>query len=209
MADDIGGKLGRLWRGLKDKTTETVARQEAAFVRGKVAATAVSDGAGNVIVEAGHRIDDRVIQRAEAAGKLHALTLAVSSAQVQDLKEKARESYGSSVDGREAHAVNTIEEFAEARRYVGQRIGMDVTDVRGNVIIAAGKKLDDADVRLAREANLLSALIFAAQQAPPPEAETAAPAAAESDYKSTATQTPIRRGSLPLVKPEDRAGKGP
>jgi hypothetical protein len=206
MADDIGGKLGRLWRGLRDKTTETVARQEAAFVRGKVAASAVTDDAGSVIVEAGHRIDDRIIQRAEAAGKLHALALAVSSAQVQDLKEKARETYGNSMDGREAHAVNTIEDSVEARRYVGRRIGMDVTDTRGTVIVPAGKKLDEGDVRLAREANLLSALIFAAQQAPPAEEEMAAPTAA--DYKPSTTQAPVRRGSLPLVKPEDHKPKG-
>jgi len=204
MPDDIGAKLGRLWRGVRDKTAETVARQEATFVRGKVAATSVSDDSGNVIVEAGRLIDESIIQRAEAAGKLHALALAVGSAQVQDFKEKARESYSNTAEGREAHSVNSVEAYADARRYIGRRAGVDVTDVRRNVVVPAGKKIDEADVRLAREASLLSALIFSAQQAPPPEAEKpAAPEATATQYAPSTPQAPKRRGSLPLVNPKD------
>src|ERR1041385_853196 len=99
MADDLKQQISNLWSGFKKKAADTVAQQEASFVRGKVAASAVLDDAGGVIGEAGHRLDDDVIERATAAGKLHALTSAVASAQAQDLREKVQTRYDASEEG--------------------------------------------------------------------------------------------------------------
>src|SRR5437764_620970 len=82
-----------------------------------------------LIVEAGHPIDDAVIERANASGKLHAVAAAAASAQAQDLKEKAKEAYERTQDGQEAKSLSSVEDFVEARRYLGRVAVMDVTDV--------------------------------------------------------------------------------
>lgn len=209
MADDIGRQIGRFFQGLRQKTTETVQRQEEAFVRGKIAGTAVLDESGDLIVDAGHRIDDTIIARAQAAGKLHALAMAVGTGQVQDLKERASDHFGATPDALENRSLNSVDDYIEARRYIGRTAGVDVTDIRGNIIVPAGKEIKDDDVRLAREAGQLSALVYSAQQPAPPKSETesARPAANET-YRPVIPQTVQRRASVPLVMPDpDEEGK--
>jgi hypothetical protein len=211
MADDLGGQLGRFWRGLRQKTADTVARQEAAFARGKIAGTAVLDDAGEMIVDAGHPIDDAVIERAAVAGKLRALAVSAGMAQVQDAREKARDHLAQTLDGREARALDSVDDYVAARRYVGRTAGVDVTDIRGNVIVPAGKEIKEEDVRLAREAGLLSALVYSAQQAAPvptPPA-VAEPERADEEFRSQTLAVPQRRSSLPLVSPPDSPDRGP
>jgi hypothetical protein len=203
MSDDLGKQIGKLWKGFRDKTAETVARQEAAYVRGKIAGTTITDDAGNVIVDAGHRIDDAAIQRAEKTGKLHALIASVSSAQFQDLKEKAKDQMDHSQDGTESRNFNSIEEYAKARIYVGHIAGVDVTDIRGAVLIPAGTEISENDVRAAREAGLLSALVYAAQQ---PYTAPEPPPTVDGDGTPTKPAAkaagPTKRASLPFVNPD-------
>src|SRR3989442_1335750 len=135
MSDDLGKQIANLWSGLRKKATETVAQQEAQYVRGKVAAKPVSDDEGNLIVDAGRRIDEDVIERAQAAGKMHALLAAAVTAQAQDVREQVRKHYDSTPDGQEAQSLAPSEEYLEARRYIGRIAGVDITDIRGNVII--------------------------------------------------------------------------
>lgn len=164
MGRGFFGQLNRLVKDVTERTGGALSRQQAALVRGKVAGRQVTDDHGNLLVDSGHVIDDAVIDRAAAAGKMAQLVVAAGSARMQDLKEAAQTQMGKTQGGQEARALDSVEEYAEARSYVGRYVGMDVTDVRGNVIIETGRKLSDEDVRTAREMGLLSALIFAAQQ---------------------------------------------
>jgi len=202
----FGGQLGRFFHDIKEKATETVARQEAAFARGKIAGSRVQDDEGNIIVDAGHVIDEAAIARAERAGKLGALVMSAGTAQVQDLREKASDTLANTQDGREARNLDSVDEFRDAMAYVGRYTGVDVTDIRGGVVVPAGKKIEADDVRAARDAGLLSAFIYSAQQGHMPE--PAAPYKQDTAaYTPQQTTAPPKRVSLPLVGPETKPPK--
>lgn len=204
MAEGFFGKAASLFGGLKQKAADTVAQQEANFVRGQVAGTEVRDDVGFVLVDAGQMIDDQVIERARAAGKIHKLVGAVTKAQTQDVREKIGTQWEKTQDGKEAAALNSAEDYAEARRYVGRVVGVDVTDIRGTVLVAAGQRLKEDDVRVVREAGQLGALLFAMQQ-PYVVPENAAPAAEASVEKPTLPTPPVssRLPSLPRMSDEE------
>lgn len=164
MYEEPVSPLTRFWHGIRKKTADTVGRQAVGFVRGRVAGTTLVDGTGNVVVEAGQLIDDEVITRAEEAEILGALAASAIMAQAQDLQEKASDHFGKTAQGRENWALNTAEAYAEARHYLGYVTGVDVTDIRGEIVIPAGKKLEEDDIRAAREADQLAALIYSVQQ---------------------------------------------
>ena len=79
---------------------------------------------------------------------------------------------------------------------------MDVTDIRGKVIVPEGKRIDAEDVRAARDENLLSSLIYSSQQGKAP-APQPSPLANESGYQAPKPAAPARRAALPLVGPDD------
>ena len=188
-----------------DKAAEAVSDQQASFVRGKVAGKTVMDDSGVVIVEAGHVIDDSAIERAASAGKMHLLTSTVVTAKAQDFKEKAQDAFAQTDSGQENRSLNSVDQYVEARRYIGRYTGMDVTDIRGAVLIPMGKQINDQDVAFARESGQLGALIYAAQQ-PLPEGfleAREAEAAAEPLYKPQGASTYHRPKPLPLVGPDD------
>lgn len=195
MSDDLKKQVSKFWSGLRQKATDAMAGQEVSLVRGKTAARAVLTDSGEIIVDAGHRIDDAVIERARAAGKLHTLVAAAVSSQAQDLKEKARTYYNSTPEGTEAHSMATQDSYLQARQYIRYTAAIDVTDLRGNVIVPAGKQIDDEDVRAARDANLLAALIYSAQQSPPPGPMAASPPTAPPPK----VQAPVHRTARPLT----------
>jgi hypothetical protein len=170
--------LAGWWHNLRERATQAVADQEVAFARGKVAGVAVTDDAGQLLVDAGQRIDEAVIARAKQAGKIAALAAAAVAAQKQDLKENIQAHRARTESGQEALYLGSVEEYREARTYLGRTLTMDVTDIRGNVVVASGKTLDDEDIRRARDAGLLSALLVVAEQAlpPAPNANTTSPA---------------------------------
>jgi hypothetical protein len=183
----MGGILGQLNRLVKDvsqRTSDALSKQQAALVRGKVSGKQVFDDEGTLLVDAGHIIDDSVIQHASDAGKLSQLVMAAGAARVQDFREAAQDKIDRTGGGQEARYLDSVEEYGAARGYIGKYAGVDVTDVRGNVVIPTGKKINEDDVRIAREAGLLSALVFAAQQPyTPPEPEPE-PARARGPFES-------------------------
>lgn len=208
----FGGQLGKFIKDIREKAGETVARQEAAFVRGKIAGTMVQDDEGAIIVDAGHFIDEAAIARAERAGKLGALVMSAGTAQVQDLREKASDTLGNTQDGREARNLDSVDENREAMTYVGRYTGVDVTDIRGNVVVPAGKKIGAEDVHKAREAGLLSALIYSGKQgratAPGETSSTdTTSAAGGAEYAAQQPTTRPKRASLPLVGPDKKPDK--
>ncbi|MGC8668641.1 MAG: hypothetical protein ACP5VE_11060 [Chthonomonadales bacterium] len=200
--DDPGEQPHRaFWSGLKKKLQEAVAKQEAAIVLGKVAGKTVTDDEGRVIVEAGHVIDERSVEHAAKSGKLHALAAAAATALAQDLKEKAQETYIRTDEGREARSLDTVEDALQARAFLGRVLSTDVTDIRGNVIVPAGKPLEEADIRAAREAGQLQALIYVAKQSPS-GSRLAQPSSSPSAQKTPSHQSPPEPPKpLPLVLP--------
>jgi len=133
-----------------------------------VAGVTVTGDGGEVLVDAGQRIDDTILDRARRVGKIGAVAASAVSAQTQDLKESLHSHYAHSESGREKRLLESVDEYREARNYLGRSLTMDVTDVRGNIVVPSGKALDDEDVRAARDAGLISALLAAAEQAPAP-----------------------------------------
>jgi hypothetical protein len=136
---------------------------------------------------------------------------AVAMAQVQDLKEKAETAIDQTDEGREARNVGSVDEYVLARRYIGRIAVIDVTDIRGRIVVPAGKEIGDEDVRRAREAGQLSALIYSAQQPQPPRpVRRAAPGPQEHEEDSAEARVhdadQKRRATLPFVPPP---GKDP
>lgn len=156
------------WEGLKSKASQAFFNQQAGFARGRIAGVTVVDDAGRTLIEAGQRIDDDVIAKAKKAGKIAALAASAMKAQTQDLKEKVGAHYSRTEAGQEALLLGSVEEYREARRYVGRTLTMDVTDIRGNVVASSGKELDEEDIRRVRDAGLLAAFLVAAQDSLPP-----------------------------------------
>jgi hypothetical protein len=205
MSDDIHHQVAKLWQGFRKRAVDSVTRQTIALVRNRVAGVPVVDDAGNLIVDAGHRIDDEVIERAQAAGKLQALVAAALKAKTQDLQEKTGEMLDNLPEHREARWLATAEEAAETRRYIGRIAGIDVTDVRGTVIVPAGKRITEEDVGKTREAGLLAALRYSAQQPQPEAPASAEPEQAGSPFGSPLAEfpPPRQRPTLPLLTPDE------
>ena len=172
---DFKSKMSGFLSGLKRAAGDAVETQEIALARGKSASKPVYTDAGVMIVDTGREIDDDVIEMARKHGKLSALAASAVASRAQDFREKARNIYGATPEGVEAHSMASSEQYLEARHYIGRIAAVDVTDLRGNIIVPAGRKIEDEDVRNAREADQLGSLIFSAQQSPPPQPMAAAP----------------------------------
>lgn len=168
MADDRDKPSGGLWNRLRNKASDMVARPGAALVRGKIAARDVFDDSGKLLVGAGREIDDTVIEKATAAGQMPAIMAAAAAAQGQDIREKLQGGYGRTTEGQERRNLADSDDYIEARRYIRSIAGVEVTDIRGNVLVPAGKAIEDEDVRRVREAGQLAALIYSAQQSSQP-----------------------------------------
>ena len=168
MSDDLKSRIGNLWSGFRKKASDVVAQQGIGLVRGRVAAKDVTDDAGNVLVGAGHRVDDAAIERVNAAGKMPALVAAVTTARTQDLQERIKAGYEDTSEGQGARNLADSEQYLEARNYIQYVAAIEVTDIRGAILVPAGKVIEDEDVRTVREAGQLAALIYSAQQSGPP-----------------------------------------
>ncbi len=186
-------KTGWLQR-MFGKAGDALERQQEAVSLGKVAGKSVTDDAGGLIVDAGQTIDEATIARARAAGKLSALAGAAIAAHAQDVKEKLSHEYQKTDTGREAQLLDSVEEYAEAQRYTGRVLSMDITDTRGNVVLAAGTELDADNIRTARDAGLISTLLVVAEQSP---------AAGARAYEAPIKSAPVNRPQKTLLNDPD------
>jgi hypothetical protein len=207
MAEEEAKGPAHWWEGLRSKASHAVADRQAAFARGRVAGVTVTDDAGRTLVEAGQRIDDDILAQARQAGKIAALAASAMKAQAQDIKEKAQAQYARTEAGQEAQVLESVEDYREARRYLGRMLTLDVTDIRGNVVVASGKVLDDADLRRAREAGLLSALLAAAQRSLPagPDGNVVSPLPSPA---SSPRRAPVLLAGPDDKEEEEGEGKG-
>lgn len=172
MAQDESKGIAGWWHGLKNKASQVVGDQQADFAHGKVAGVTVTDDAGNVLVEAGQRITDEVLAQAKRTGKIPALAASAMKGQGQDLKEQVQTQYARTDSAQEARLLDTVEEYSQSRRYLGRVLTMDVTDIRGNIIVPSGKTLEEEDVRRARDAGQIGAFLAAAEQSLPGSSDT-------------------------------------
>lgn len=191
-------KSGGWLAGLRNKASAAIEKQQAAFALGRVAGTTVMDSQGKTVVEAGQRIDEAVLERAYQTETVAAVSASALEGQKQDLKEKVQTHYARTESGRESMLLDSVEEYAELHRYLGRVTTMDVTDIRGNVIVPAGKKLEASDAQLAREAGQLGALLAVARESVPAPPELSA---AETYVPSASP----RRPRTLLGEPEDEA----
>lgn len=186
----------------------TLEREQAAFVLGKVAGRTVMDKNGEIIVESGRVIEQATVERALACGMLTALVSSVAAAGLQDLQERIADVRAATPDGAEERALDSADDYARARLCVGKRAGLDVTDIRGNVLVPRGTQIREADIRAAREAGLLNALIHSAS-VPLPETPAGQTGDTESpEYGERPQESPPpSRPKLPLLHPDqDRPG---
>ena len=199
MADELGKQVSSLWNRFRKNAGDAVSRQSAALVRGKIVAQDVMDGSGSVIVAAGHVIDDAVIERALAAERVPALVAAAAAAQTQDLRERLQGEYDRTPAGQDRRNLADSDEYIEARQYIRYVAAVEVTDIRGNVLVPAGKVIQDGDIRAVREAGQLAALIYSAQQSGPPSltGDVVAPPSVPTNLP------PRRRTATPLSESFD------
>ena len=191
-ADGLGG----WWAGIRGKASDAIEKQQAAFALGKIAGVSVVDAEGDAVVAAGQRIDEAVVARAYESGKVAALAASALQAQGQDIKEIVQTQYARTETARETRLLETVEEFAEVHRYLGRALTMDVTDIRGNILVPSGKVLDAEDAQKARDGGQLGALLVAAQQSVP------APQPTEGLAASYVPETMPKRARTLLAEPE-------
>ncbi len=190
----------------------TLEREQTAFVLGKVAGNTVRDGDGRTIVAAGDVIDGAIVADAVRSGRLPMLVASVAAANVQDIQERVNRARAATDEGTEQASLDTVEDYARARACVGRIAGLDVTDVRGTVVVPAGARITEEHVRSARSLGLLNALMHsvsvphdAAPDASGPAAERAAAEATEADKAVPNQPSPEQRPRLPLILPDDRS----
>lgn len=197
MIEEKSSGLGGWWKGVWDKTSQMIDTKQADFVRGKIAGVQVTDAHGVVLVEAGQRINDEIITTAHHAGKIGDLVSSVIQGQGQDIKEQVQTQYGRTEKAQESLLLDSVEEYRDAHRYLGRTLTMDVTDIRGHILVPSGKVLDRDDIILAREAGQLAAFLAAAEQSLPPVSQNS------SMLTSSIPSTPRTTRTLLAVPDEE------
>lgn len=196
MSESLSDRIGSLWDRLRRGASDAVAQPGAALVRGKTVATDVLDSRGVLIAAAGTKVDDTVIKYALEAGAMPALLASVVTAATQDIKERVQTEFERTPEGQDRRNLANSELYIEARGYIKWVAALEVTDIRGTVLVPAGKVIEDEDVRLVREADQLAALIYSAQQSgPPPSAVTPS---SEQVSRAEVIRPPVRRTATPL-----------
>lgn len=202
MSERWKDKVGAAILRFRKQAGDVLAEREVALVMGHVAGVSVLDNDGNVIVEAGHVIDEGAVERARAVGKLGALAASVVTAGMQDLRERSAAIADATADGREARTMSDLDLYVRARSLRDHTVMVDVTDVRGTVVIAAGTRVSEAVISAAGDHGLLGALVYAASlpqpAAPPPPSASMCETGAVAP-KDAPPSPPVARRRLPII----------
>ncbi len=128
------------------RISEAAQEQEAKFVLGKKADRTVRDDQGNVIVWKDEEIDQEVIDRAREAGKLGALTSAVTVAGAKGAFGRIGEATRGAYESARGGVTGASEEYGRRRltsqqreMAIGKVSATDIRDADGNLIIAEGE----------------------------------------------------------------------
>jgi hypothetical protein len=134
---------------------------------------------------------------------LGALASAVAKGVAQDLTETTRQRLGALPENQENRSIEDLDDYLAARACIGKVVGVNVSDVRGNILIPAGTALQDEHVRLTREAGQLGALLYAVSQ-PFEGTQSAARGPQKSEeYTPKPEAPPASRTTLPMPPPAD------
>lgn len=205
MSEDFARNVGKLFGGLKRKAEETLAKQQAAFVLGKVPGVDVSNDFGVVLAKAGVPVTQQILSECERAGRLGALASAVAKGVAQDLTETAKGHMGALPENREQRSVDDLDDYLAARAYIGATVGLDVTDMRGNVLLSAGTTLVDEHIRMVRDSGQLGALLYAVKQPYTPQSIPVTDVQPVREApKPTMPETPGKRTTLPMPPPSQQ-----
>jgi uncharacterized protein YrrD len=174
---------------LRTHAATAIEQREMDFSRGRVAGRTVTDDENNVIVTEGESITQEHLDRALAAGKVHALALSAGYQVAAETTERVNERADAAaavVREQTATVVETARErasgFAQASRdvateiarasrerqselLVGKTTGRPVLNAAGDILIPEGKELTGQDVDLARAAGKIAALVAAVGEA--------------------------------------------
>ena len=195
MSDDLKSQLGNFWNGLLKKKDELIGHTGASVTLGKVASKDFFDNDGKLLVAAGGKIDETVIDAVNRDGKMHELVANVVTGQVQDQQERMKTAFEATPEGIDAHNLANSEQYLEARNYIRYVAAIEVTDIRGKTLIPAGKEIDDEDVRLARDENQLASLVYSAQQSGKPVIYVGSD---PFTYSTSSADPSLKRTPLPL-----------
>lgn len=152
-------KLGQA----RTEVATAIENKEADYVRGKTAGRELRDDTGNLIVGAGETIGDTHIQRAVAAGKMHALATAAGQAQASGIAERVKEgaaNAGTAVREKAADLGEAAQD-KQAELLIGKTTGRPVLADSGVPLVPANHVVAATDVAIARAAGKLNDLTAA------------------------------------------------
>lgn len=195
-AESFWTRVQDWWSGV----TRSAMDKETDFALGKTAGADVTDDMGNLIVGAGEEITEREVVRARVADKVHQLALAAGWGVTRGGYESAREKVAGAA------------EEQEARFVLGKKADKAVLDDQGNVIVAKGEEIDQADVDQAREAGKLGELTSSVTAAGAKGAFGAARRKTGEAYESareyvSGTREQVSRGRLSAQQRDMALGK--
>ena len=148
---------------VRTQAAEAIERKEAEYVLGKQAGRDVADDAGLPIVMTGQYITQADIQRAIAAGKMHALATSAGYDQAGDAVAATKERAGDLSDAAKvklAQAGNSIED-KHGDLLLGKTTGRAVLSDSGLPLIPTNHVITESDVMVARATNKLDDLTLA------------------------------------------------
>jgi len=147
----------------RTQAAEAIERKEADYALGKQAGRDVADDAGLPIVMTGQTISQAAIQRAIAAGKMHALAASAGYDQAGDAVAAGKEKAGDLTDSaraKMAQAGGAIED-KYGGLLLGKTTGRAVLADSGLPLIPANHVITEADVMVARATSKLDDLTLA------------------------------------------------
>ncbi len=147
----------------RTQAAEAIERKEAEYALGKQAGRDVADDAGLPVVSVGQIITQADIQRAVAAGKMHALAASAGYDQAGDAVAAGREKAGDLTDAARvklAQAGSAIED-KHSDLLLGKTTGRAVLADSGLPLIPANHVITESDVMAARAAGKLDDLTLA------------------------------------------------
>ncbi len=131
---------------------EQLEQREINYMRGKVAEMDVRDDQNNVIVAHGQTINDDLISKARAKGRLHYLMLAAAASIVQAGGDEADRRMKEFKDVTEGHEIEFVR---------GKLAGCDVLDRNGNILIHKDEQVTDDIIQKVDNLGLLQDLVLA------------------------------------------------
>ncbi|MBZ9749717.1 PRC-barrel domain-containing protein [Deinococcus sp. HMF7604] len=146
LADAYGSARDRVQESYEDVKGATAERQKA-YVVGKTARSEVVTDTGEIIVPAGATITQYQADRAEATGRLAALTATATGGAIQEGVQSYRD--------RQQADPNTVEAT------IGRRVKSDVRAPGGSIVAATGQIVTPAIADRARHVGAEQALIAA------------------------------------------------